>query len=93
MWKCKKCGEYKFPNKFSNVGVCHCKVFKIIDRDGDNYDVYAMDAKGAALKFAEESNQNRDYYLMNESVVIDVDDQKFTISAEPDVYYSAEALE
>ena len=93
MWKCKKCGEYKFPNKFSNVGVCHCKVFKIIDRDGDDHDVYAIDATGAALKFAEKSNENGDYYLMGESAVIDVDGRKFRISAEPDIYYSADIVE
>ena len=88
MWKCSKCEGYRF----SKVEVCHCKLFKVIGRDGDNYDVYAMDSESAALKFAEESNENGDYYLMGESAIIEVDGVKFEIGAEPDIHYSAEAL-
>ena len=89
MWRCKKCEEYRI----SNVEVCHCKIFKVIDGDGDDHNVYAMNSESAALKFAEESNENRDYYLMGESVIIEVDGVKFKIGAEPDIHYSVEALE
>lgn len=89
MWKCKKCKEYRW----SMVEECHCKKFEIIDENGDECEaIYAMDEEGAALKYAEKSNTEGDYYLMNESVEIEVGGKKFRISAEPDVHYSACSL-
>jgi len=85
MLECPKCGEYRF----NTVAVCRCKVFKVIDEDGEEHAVHAMDEEGAALKYAERSNTEGDYYLMNESAEISVNGKKFRISAEPDVHYSA----
>lgn len=85
MWICEKCGG----TRFSTVKECCCVQFTVIDEDGDDYKVYAMDKEDAALKFAEKSNSECDYYLMNESVVIEVEGVKFEISAEPDIQYSA----
>lgn len=42
------------------------------------------------LKYAEESKNNGDYYLMNKTVEITVNGKPFPVSAEPDVHYSAE---
>ncbi len=88
MWQCKKCGEYRF----STVTECHCKEFIVIDEDGEDHSLFAMDEQGAALKYAEKSNENGDYYLMNESVEIMVNNTKYEISAEPDVHYSANEI-
>jgi hypothetical protein len=86
MWKCLKCNEYRFATE------CHCEEFLIINKDGEKHKVRAMDEEGAALKYAEESNEDRDYYLMDASVVITVNGKKFAISAEPDVHYSASEI-
>jgi len=88
MWKCEKCKEYRF----SNVEKCHCQAFTIIDEDGEEHEIQAMDEEGAALKYAEWSNVEGDYYLMNETVEITVNNKKFRIGAEPDVYYSADEI-
>ena len=88
MWQCRKCKEYRY----AEVKECHCKEFTVIDEDGEEHDVRAMDKEGAALKYAEESNVEGDYYLMNETVVIEVDGTKFCIGAEPDVHYSVNEL-
>lgn len=83
--KCNKCGDYRI-----NPENCNCKAFEIIDKDGEEcHPVYAIDEEEAALKFAETSNSEGDYYLMNESVVINVNGIEFNISAEPDIHYSA----
>jgi len=88
MWKCPKCHDYRF----NDVKECHCKEFVVIDKDGEEHKVQAMDSEGAALKYAEKSNTEGDYYLMNESVEITVNDTKYRISAEPDVHYSADEI-
>ena len=88
MWKCEKCKEYHF----SPVKECRCKSFTVIDEDGEEHEVQAMDEEDAALKFAEESNVKGDYYLMNETVEITVDGRKFCIGAEPDIHYSASEI-
>jgi len=89
MWRCDKCGKYRLDR----VTKCHCKLFAIINEDGDEYERYAMDEEDAALEYAERSNCENDYYLMDDSVVITVNGKKFRISAEPDVLYDAEELE
>lgn len=92
MYKCEKCGEYRFAMFGGKPAVCNCKEFIVINEDGDEYPIRAMDEQGAALKYAEESNIEGDYYLMNESVVITINGKEFEISAEPDVHYSANEL-
>ena len=88
-WFCKKCGDYRFDT----VGKCHCKEFTVIDEDGEEYSVYGMTDEGAALKYAEESNVDGDYYLMNESVEVSVNGKVFNIGAEPDIHYWAREKE
>ena len=89
MWICSKCGEYRMPA----VVKCNCKEFTILDEGGEEYSEFAMDEEGAALKFAESSNVNGDYYLMNNTAKVLVDGKSFNISAEPDVYYSASEVD
>lgn len=86
MFQCPKCNDYRFGAE------CNCKKFHVINEDGDTYDVQAMDEEEAALKYAAESNEDGDYYLMNDSVEISVDGKPFRISAEPDVHYYATDL-
>ena len=81
--KCERCEEYNF---ITTGRECQCKPFTVIE-DGEEYLMYGHDSEGVALKFAEESNQ--DYELMGESIEITVNGDKFTISAEPDIHYSA----
>ncbi len=86
---CPKCNEWitLYPEY-----KCNCKPFTVINEVGDEYTVHAVDEKLAALAYAESSNMDDDYYLMNESVVITVNDKQFKISAEPDVHYSANEI-
>lgn len=83
---CEKCGELLLGEK------CPCQLFNIIDHEGDEYDIYALTKCDAAEKFARKSNEDGDYYLMNDSVDITVNGTVFSISAEPDVYYSAKEI-
>ncbi len=88
MWQCDKCNEYRF----NDSKICHCKEFNVIDLDGDNFKIRAMYDQDAALKFAQESNENNEYYLMDSNVEIKVNGKSFSISAEPDVHYSASEI-
>ena len=70
--------------------MCGCVFLEeIIDEDGEEYERCGINEHDVALKYAESSNVEGDYYLMNETVEITVNGKKFNISAEPDVYYSA----
>ena len=89
MQKCKKCGEYTYVKFGDLYAECQCEPFIIINEDGDEYEIFSTSDHEAALKYAEKSNTENDYYLMNESIEIEVNGKKFNISAEPDVYYSA----
>ena len=83
---CNKCNKYIVSKDME----CRCKSFEIIDENGEEHNpIYAMTAEHAALKYAEKANVDGDYYLMNETVTIEVDGKKFNISAEPNVHYSA----
>lgn len=90
MWKCDKCHEYRF----ATAKECHCKKFVVFDEDDEEWDFYAMDEEGAALKFAKKYNENGDYALMNEEMRVEVilesggDKTKFIVGAEPDIHYS-----
>ena len=64
----------------------------MVDEDGESHQIYAMDEKDSALKFAEESNINGDYYLMDNPCVVLVGEKRFEISAEPDICYSANEI-
>lgn len=88
MWKCEKCKEYRYDT----VKQCNCKSFTVVDEDGESQEIQAMDREGAALKFAEKTNTENEYWLMNETTDIFVDDKAFRVGAEPDVHYSVDAL-
>ena len=89
---CEKCKEYMYaPFRDGDEYICQCKKFTILSEDGD-CEVWANDDELAALKYAETSNEDGDYYLMNESSDILVNGKSFRISAEPDIHYSAKPL-
>ena len=85
MRECKRCGAYLY----SETRPCRCREFLIIDEEGEEHKAFSVNAVGAALDYAQKSNENGDYYLMNETVVIEVDGSKFKIGAEPDIHYTA----
>jgi len=87
MSMCDKCKEFRLSRDLE----CKCKKFEIINEDGDPSEVWALDDYFAALRYAETSNEENDYYLMNESIDILVNGKAFTIGAEPDVHYSAKS--
>lgn len=89
MEQCSRCNELMFRSFTGKSPKCGCKEFIIIDEDGEEWPTFAHCEHSAALKYAEKSNQDGDYYLMNETAQITVDGKSFSISAEPDVYYSA----
>jgi len=82
---CKKCGNYVFEP-------CKCKSFKVIDDDGEEREIYANHEEAAALEFARLYNENGDYALMNDTIEITVDGNKYCVGAEPDIYYSSTKL-
>ena len=80
---CNKCGEWLRNNK------CSCIAFTVTDEDGEDHEIFAVSEHGAAIKYAEKSNVENDYYLLDEPVGISVNGKEFTISAEQDIQYSA----
>ena len=54
--------------------------------------IRAMDSEDAALKFAQEYNENNDYYLMDSEAKININGTDFLITAKPDVHYSASKI-
>lgn len=91
---CRECKDHILFSKNDDeaTAMCSCEIYTVVDEEGDTYQVRAKSLQEAALKFAEKSNQDCDYYLMDNSVEILVDGTRFCISAEPDVYYSATEL-
>ena len=91
---CEKCGDYLMRINMDDEErkQCLCKEFTVIDENGEEYSIGAMNTEDAALRYAEKTNCECDYYLMNASVEITINDQRFKISAEPDVCYSAEEI-
>ncbi len=85
---CKKCHAYIWSG---NDG-CPCKPYAITCEDGEDYIVYEKDEHSAAKKYAEQSNVEGDYYLMDGSVKIKVNGNLYRISAEPDIYYCADPI-
>jgi len=90
---CENCGDLLF-NKFGGESrECKCQPFLIIDEEGEEHTVNALDAKDAALVFARKSNEEGDnYLLLCKHVNITVNGKSFRITAEPDVQYAAKAL-
>ena len=85
MKKCNRCNEYSLHEE------CYCRLFKIEDEDGEIHEIYTNGTEhSAALKYAEKSNIDHEYYLVDNSVEIKVNGKKFVISAEPDIHYGAE---
>ena len=89
---CEKCGESKFLVFGEPETDCQCQPFLIIDEEGEEHTLHAYDEHDAAMKYAERSNSNGDYYLMNNHVDIIVNGRSFRIGAEPDIHYTAIAL-
>ncbi len=83
---CNKCDNIIWHDK------CDCYAHIIIDEEGEEHEIYAKSGYFAALAYAEKSNTNGDYYLMDNSVEITVNGKKYKISAEPDVHYSADEI-
>jgi len=87
---CKVCEELKFSwrkHKCPPVFYAKHEIF------GDEpKEFYADSFEEAALKFAKYYNEDGDYALMNscEQVIISdgIKEKKFSISSEPDIYYS-----
>ena len=52
----------------------------------------SLSEQDAAIKFAEISNIEGEYYLMNETVDITVNGNAYRIGAEPDINYSADKI-
>jgi len=85
--RCKRCGNFSFEQD------CKCKEFAIIDEDGEEHSIWSLgDGESAALAYAEKSNTDGDYYLINNEVIISVDGVNYLIGAEPDIMYSADIV-
>jgi len=86
MFKCEICKEYKYEE------TCNCTLFIIVNDENEEHEIYSYDEESAALKYAEWKNEYGDYHLMNETMVISINDKKFNIGAEPDIYYFANEI-
>ena len=87
MDQCQRCFSWNIGSE------CRCKEFNVVDENGETISVWASGNEyDAALKYAEDSNVENDYYLMDCPVDILVNGKAFRISAEPDVHYSANEL-
>ena len=88
MWKCEKCGDYKFDDSKT----CNCKKYSVIDEVGDEHNEYALSEEDAAEKFAKWTNESGDYLLMNGTIDILVNGNTYRVGAEPDINYTVEKL-
>lgn len=84
MERCERCNRLLIL-----IETCDCKAFKIESECNEMYEFYALTEEAAALDFAQWSNTNGDYYLMDSEEIIKVNGVEYIISAEPDVHYSA----
>ncbi len=80
MRQCKKCDK----NLTKHVPKCGCEAFKVVDKDGKEYDQYADTRLIAAFKCAEKTNN-----LIDSHAEITVNGQRYKISAKKIVSYSA----
>lgn len=80
---CEKCKKHKFVSR------CGCVGFSVVNEDGDEYEIYACSPQEAAENYAKQSNEENDYYLMESSVVVEVNGIQYEISAEASVNYFA----
>lgn len=87
---CSRCNTFFFSR---DGGGCGCTQFTIEDEDGDETTIWARgDEEMAAIKYAEETDGPNDNYILDsDGVVIKVNGQKFTLTAEPTInYYASE---
>ena len=99
MTKCNICKEYYFSDKH----YCGTKYEIWTDEEGDSREYgscyYGQNAENAAEKWAKNYNEDGDYSLMNEEKIVIVlntetnQEIKVVVSAEPDIYYSSNALD
>ena len=75
MWTCKKCGEYRF----NDTNVCNCQEFVVIDVDDEKHKLHAVSEEDAATKYAKKYNENGDYLLMVENIVVRVNGKIFRL--------------
>ena len=87
--KCDKCKEYNFISKDQK---CNCKLFILIDEEDEKMEFYGSSEQEVALKYAERSNVDNDYYLMDNDAEIEVNGIRFSLSARPDIHYSANEI-
>lgn len=87
--QCPFCGSFTLDF----CGACNCRPFTITDEDGEECIRYANNEESAALDFAEKSNTENDYWLMNETIEIKVNGTPYIIGAEPDVHYYAKKID
>ena len=80
MKQCNKCREY-----FFKTTTCRCELFIVIDEDGEEHNIYANYEEEAAEKFAEQYNDEGD--LMNDSIKVTINGNKYIVGAETDVHY------
>lgn len=85
-WCKKGCGKLlRDPDN------CRCTLFDVTDEDGDSLQIWAIDAESAAEKYGEETDAPNDNYILDspDGVVVTILDQKYRITAEPSIDYSA----
>ena len=89
MYFCGKCDRFIFNDKKK----CKCIVFDVTDEEGCSHRVSGVDEEEAALRYAQESNERHENYLLGDSIVIQVGEVKFRIDADASINYYAEKLE
>lgn len=90
-WTCKNCKTTYYFREQSKG--CNCKKFTVVDAEGEEHIYYADFEREVAFKYAEKTNVDHDYWLMNQETDITVINEQghvysFTVGAEPNVHYS-----
>ncbi len=91
---CERCSNYYNRAFNQNEKKCPCQPFTIFNEDGEEWGViFEIDAYSAAIKYAEKSNVENEYYLINKSVEITVGGEKFSVGSESDINNSARPVD
>lgn len=80
--QCGKCEDFHLTK------TCNCEQYIVVDEDGGEHPIYALDAEKAVEKFAEIHNKETEYSLLNSQVTVSVLGVNYYVSAYEDIVYS-----
>lgn len=89
MTQCKKCKGYWFPS----IEKHYCEEFKVINKeDGEESIIFAHGEEDAVERWAKDYNENGDYCLMNETILVEVNGATYRVGAEASIEYTVDEI-